>query len=144
MPGKEPLPSRTGRKRHATPRKAAPGKSKSRGSGPSAGRRANKGKQKARLRRPAISGEELLDMVFKDDYQAREVFRFLGARTLKDLEAHSAREILDRLTLPVRRTVELIRTRLASFNRFLLGDEEFAADFQARRNQSLRRSRAER
>jgi len=91
--------------------------------------------KKVRLRRPTISGDELLDMVFKDDYPSREVFRFLGARTLKDLEAHSPQEILHRLTLPVQKTVELIRARLASFNRFLAGDEQFAADFQLRRNQ---------
>ena len=46
------------------------------------------------LGRPKVTGEEDLDLFFKEDYHARQIFKFLSVRTLKDLERYSAGEIL--------------------------------------------------
>lgn len=78
------------------------------------------------LGRPKITGEEKLFLLFKDDYQAREVFEFLRVQTVKELEAFSADQIFRRLTQPMRNTVDRIRRHLAERNRCLAGDEEFA------------------
>lgn len=78
------------------------------------------------LGRPKITGEEKLFLLFKDDYQAREVFDFLRVQTVKELEGFTAQEIFRRLTQPMRNTVDRIRRHLAERNRCLAGDEEFA------------------
>src|SRR5580765_7153530 len=77
------------------------------------------------LGRPKVTGEEDLDMFFKDDYHARQIFKFLSVRTLKDLERYSAGEILRRLSNPIKETVERIRRSLAHHNRCLNGDETY-------------------
>ncbi len=71
-------------------------------------------------------------MLFHEDYEARQVFQFLRAETVADLEQHSPQEIIHRLSRPIRETVDRIRTRLAERNRCLSGDEEFAADHKRR------------
>jgi hypothetical protein len=78
------------------------------------------------LGRPKITGEEDLDLFFKEDFHARQVFKFLNVRTLKELERYSAGEILRRLSNPIKETVERIRRSLAVQNRCLAGDENFA------------------
>jgi hypothetical protein len=80
------------------------------------------------LGRPKVTGEEDLDMFFKEDFHARQIFKFLNVQTLKDLERYSAAEILRRLSNPIKETVERIRRSLAQFNRCLNGDEEFALE----------------
>lgn len=80
------------------------------------------------LGRPKVTGEEDLDMFFKEDFHARQIFKFLNVQTLKDLERYSAGEILRRLSNPIKETVERIRRSLAQFNRCLNGDEEFALE----------------
>ena len=82
------------------------------------------------LGRPKITGEEKLFLLFKDDYQAREVFEFLRVHTVKELEQHSAQDIFRRLTQPMRNTVDRIRCHLAERNRCLTGDEEFAWEWK--------------
>ena len=82
------------------------------------------------LGRPKITGEEKLFLLFKDDYQAREVFDFLRVQTVKELEEFSAQEIFRRLTQPMRNTVDRIRRHLAERNRCLAGDEEFAWEWK--------------
>ena len=78
------------------------------------------------LGRPKVTGEEDLDLFFKEDYHARQIFKFLNVQTLKDLERYSAGEILRRLSNPIKETVERIRRSLAHYNRCLNGDEEYA------------------
>jgi hypothetical protein len=78
------------------------------------------------LGRPKVTGEELLYMLFKEDYHARQIFEFLRVEKLKELEMYSAGEILRRLSHPIKETVERIRRSLAEHNRYLAGDEEFA------------------
>jgi hypothetical protein len=68
--------------------------------------------------------------MFQKDYEAREVFSFLGVRTLKELETLSPDEILERLTAPMVRTVVRIRKALAINNRCLAGDQKFAVAFK--------------
>jgi hypothetical protein len=83
------------------------------------------------LGRPRISGDEKLYLLFKEDYHAREVFAYLRVETVKELEQHSAKEILKQLTAPVVGTVNRIREKLAGYNRCLLDDEEFARQANA-------------
>src|SRR5690349_5279392 len=78
------------------------------------------------LGRPRVTGEELLYMLFKEDYHARQVFEFLQVKTVKELEQFSAGEIIKRLSQPVRTTVERIRQTLAGYNRCLADDLEYA------------------
>lgn len=78
------------------------------------------------LGRPKVTGEELLYMLFKEDYHARQIFEFLRVEKLKELEMYSSAEILRRLSHPIKETVERIRRSLAEHNRYLAGDEEFA------------------
>src|SRR5262245_38051346 len=85
-------------------------------------------KRKPSLGRPTITSEEKLFMLFHEDYEARQVFEFLRAETVGDLEQHSAQDIIHRLSRPIRETVERIRQKLADRNRCLAGDEQFAAN----------------
>jgi hypothetical protein len=71
-------------------------------------------------------------MLFKEDYHARQIFTFLRVETLKELEVHSAAEILRKLSQPIRDTVERIRKTLAGYNRHLAGDLEYALAEKAR------------
>ncbi len=84
----------------------------------------------AALGRARVPGTADLDRYFTKDYEAREVFHFLGVRTLKDLEQFSAEQIIERLTGPMMQTVNRIRKALALQNRCLAGDQQFAADFK--------------
>jgi hypothetical protein len=86
-----------------------------------------KAKKKISLGRPTVTAEEKLFMLFHDDYEARQVFEFLRAETVGDLEQHAPQDIIHRLSRPIRETVDRIRKRLADRNRCLAGDEEFAA-----------------
>src|SRR5438477_10007961 len=88
--------------------------------------------KKISLGRPTVTAEEKLFMLFHEDFEARQVFQFLRAETVADLEQHSPQEIIHRLSRPIRQTVDRIRTRLAERNRCLAGDEEFAADRKKR------------
>jgi hypothetical protein len=87
-----------------------------------------KRKKKISLGRPTVTAEEKLFMLFHEDYEARQVFQFLRAESVADLEQHSPQDIIHRLSRPIRETVDRIRTKLAERNRCLAGDEEFAAD----------------
>jgi hypothetical protein len=80
------------------------------------------------LGRPRVTGEEDLDMLFKEDYHARQIFKFLRVGTVKELEGYSAGEILRVLSRPIKETVERIRRSLAERNRCLAGDQEFALE----------------
>jgi len=81
------------------------------------------------LGRPKVVGEELLDLVFKEDFHARQIFVFLGVRTVRELEDFGPQQILDKAAQPLRETVDRIRRRLALLNRSLRDDQEFAATF---------------
>ena len=83
------------------------------------------------LGRPKVTGEEDLDMFFKEDFHARQVFKFLGVQTVKELERYSSSEILRRLSIPIKETVERVRRLLAQYNRCLHGDETFAMQHKA-------------
>jgi len=87
-----------------------------------------KAPKKISLGRPTVTAEEKLFMLFHEDYEARQVFEFLRAETVADLEQFSPQEIIHRLSRPIRETVDRIRTRLADRNRCLAGDAEFAAE----------------
>jgi hypothetical protein len=89
---------------------------------------AKKKHKKISLGRPTVTAEEKLFMLFHEDYEARQVFEFLRAETVADLEQHTPQDIIHRLSRPIRETVDRIRQRLAERNRCLAGDEEFAAE----------------
>ncbi|HLJ10785.1 MAG TPA: hypothetical protein VKU82_06330 [Planctomycetaceae bacterium] len=95
---------------------------------PSTSRAADSGPS---LGRPKVTGDEDLDMLFKEDFHARQIFKFLDVATVKQLEQLSAGEILRRLSRPIKETVERIRRSLAERNRCLDGDEEFALEHKS-------------
>ena len=82
------------------------------------------------LGRPILPSDARLDIVFQKDYQAREVFQFLGVQTIRELEQFAPSEIVTRLTSPMVQTVERIRKSLALNNRCLARDRDFAVAFQ--------------
>ncbi|MEX0702137.1 MAG: hypothetical protein WD069_08580 [Planctomycetales bacterium] len=82
------------------------------------------------LGRPRVPGDARLDLVFQKDYQAREVFEFLGVSTVRELERFGPDEIIRRLTSPMVQTVGRIRKALAVANRSLADDTEFALEFR--------------
>jgi hypothetical protein len=85
-------------------------------------------KRKPSLGRPTVTAEEKLFMLFHEDYEARQIFEFLRAETVADLEQHTPQDIIHRLSRPIRETVDRIRRKLAERNRCLAGDEEFAVN----------------
>jgi hypothetical protein len=87
-----------------------------------------KSKRKVSLGRPTVTAEEKLFMLFHEDYEARQVFEFLRAETVAELEKFTPQEIIHKLSRPIRETVDRIRNRLAERNRCLAGDEEYAAE----------------
>ena len=89
---------------------------------------ARKKPKKITLGRPTVTAEEKLFMLFHEDYEARQVFEFLRAETVADLEQHTPQDIIHRLSRPIRETVDRIRQKLAERNRCLAGDEQFAAE----------------
>ena len=90
--------------------------------------RKSKKPRKVSLGRPTITAEEKLFMLFHDDYHARQIFEFLRAETVADLEQFSPQEIIHRLSRPIRETVDRIRNKLAERNRCLAGDEAYASE----------------
>lgn len=82
------------------------------------------------LGRPRVTADAKLDHVFQKDYQAREIFEFLGVTTIRELEVYGPAEIVDRLTAPMVQTVQRIRKTLALVNRCLANDRQFALDFK--------------
>ena len=86
-----------------------------------------KAAKKISLGRPTVTAEEKLFMLFHDDYHARQIFEFLRAETVGDLEQFSPQDIIHKLSRPIRETVDRIRVKLAERNRCLAGDAEFAA-----------------
>ncbi len=86
-------------------------------------------KRPAELGRARVPGTADLDQMFRNDYEARQVFEFLQVKTVKELEAHPPDQIIHDLTAPMVQTVERIRKALAVNNRFLAGDQKFAVDF---------------
>jgi hypothetical protein len=81
------------------------------------------------LGRPLVRIEEKLYLLFKEDYEARQIFEFLRVETVGDLEKFSAQQIIQILSTPVRRTVERIRERLAENKRSLRDDASFAREY---------------
>ena len=78
------------------------------------------------LGRPLVTGEELLFMLFKEDYHARQIFDFLRVERVKELEAFSPDEIVKILSQPITETVNRIRRKLAEKHRSLKNDATFA------------------
>lgn len=89
-----------------------------------------RGKAARSLGRPRFPADTKLDDVFQKDHRAREIFSFLGIRTVRELEEFTPDEIVDRVTRPMIEAVERIRKALALSNRSLAGDRQFAAEFQ--------------
>src|SRR3954463_16584212 len=89
--------------------------------------------KKVSLGRPTVTAEEKLFMLFHEDYEARQVFQFLRAESVGDLERFTPLEIVHRLSRPIRETVDRIRRKLAERNRCLAGDEGFAAEHKEKK-----------
>ena len=75
---------------------------------------------------PKVVGEELLELVFRDDIYARQLFSFLGVRTVNELEKLTPNEIFDQASRPIRETLDRVRRQLALLNRTLRNDQTFA------------------
>ncbi len=84
------------------------------------------------LGRPLVTAEEKLYLLFREDYEARQVFEFLRVESVGDLVKLSAEEVVRVLTAPLRRTINRIRQRLAEKNRSLQGDEAYTREHQAK------------
>ncbi len=95
--------------------------------------------RKKGLGRPRIAGSAELDMEFKGDFGARQIFQFLDVQTFKELEEFSPQEITDRVITPLVQAVERIRKQLAMANRHLSGDQKFARTFQAELSKVMKR-----
>ena len=94
-----------------------------------AGKAKKPGKAKApSLGRPTVSLEEKLFLLFREDFHARQIFEFLRAETVRDLEQFSPEEIVKRLSQPIRQSVQRIRLKLAQHNRCLRDDLDFALE----------------
>ena len=91
------------------------------------------------LGRRRIAGSAELDMEFKGDFGARQIFQFLDVQTFKELEEFSPQEITDRVITPLVQAVERIRKQLAMANRHLSGDQKFARTFQAELSKVMKR-----
>jgi len=85
-------------------------------------------KKSATLGRPTVSQDEKLFLLFREDFHARQIFEFLQAETVRDLEQFSPEEIVRRLSQPIRQSVQRIRLRLAAHNRCLKDDEAYAIE----------------
>lgn len=133
-------------RRKAVVKRAAPSRKKTVRK-PAGGKRTSKlvkkpGRGKAGamdLGRARVSGTAELDQYFLKDYEARQVFTFLGVKTLKELEGFAPQEIIDRLTAPMLQTVNRIRKALALQNRCLSGDQKFAVEFKQQMQAALGR-----
>ena len=105
--------------------------SHAKGRKPAGKKSASKKKRKEpSLGRPLVTNEELLYMLFKEDYHARQIFEFLRVQTVKDLEEFSPEQIVRLLSKPIRTTVDRIRQKLAEKNRHLLEDIAFAVEWK--------------
>jgi hypothetical protein len=91
-------------------------------------RRSPAKKKTPTLGRPTVTAEEKLFLLFKEDYHARQIFEFLRAETVRDLQSWSPEEIVRLLSKPIRQSVERIRLKLAQHNRCLRDDQEFAIE----------------
>ena len=91
------------------------------------------------LGRARVAATAELDQFFLKDYEARQVFTFLGVKSLKELEEHSPEEIIEKLTGPMVQTVTRIRKALALQNRCLKGDQKFAAQVKTQMQAVLKR-----
>ena len=110
-------------KKKSPPKKTASAKSRTRKT--TVGK-AGKAPKKISLGRPTVTAEEKLFMLFHEDYEARQVFEFLRAETVADLEKFTPHDIIHRLSRPIREMVDRIRVKLADRNRCLAGDQQFA------------------
>lgn len=119
---KKPAKKKTTRRKAAPKKKAAARPTK---------KKVARKKTPIGLGRARIAGTAELDRYFAKDYEAREVFHFLGVKTLKELEQFRPEEIVEVLTRPVVHTVDRIRKALALQNRCLAGDQKFALEFKS-------------
>jgi hypothetical protein len=87
----------------------------------------------ASIGRVLVSQEEKLYMLFHEDFHARQIFEFLRAETVKDLEQFTPQQIVKLLSQPIQQTVQRIRRRLAEKNRHLAGDEAFVVEYKQSR-----------
>ena len=127
-------PSKTAAKGSARKTAKKPPKTAARKKKPASSRGGAAKSKKLTKRRPALGrvkvpSDARLDLVFQKDYQAREIFDYLKLQTIRELEALSHDEILDRLAGPMFQTVQRIRKALALANRHLAKDEKFAKAF---------------
>jgi hypothetical protein len=81
--------------------------------------------------RPTLRGDADLDLAFKEDFQARQVFKFLRVSTINELEQLSAKQIRKVLIEPLAHTIERIRRTLADNNRCLAEDEDYLLEVKA-------------
>lgn len=119
--GRRPARQNPRKGARVAPRKNSRGKKRTPAAGPAVD-------EAPTLGRPKVTGEEDLDMLFKEDFHARQIFKFLSVATVKELERFSPGEILRRVSTPIKETVERVRRSLADRNRCLAGDEAFALE----------------
>lgn len=122
---KKSAAKKTARKKKAPARASRTVKKKKTAAKKKTGKRSS-----SKLGRPRVPADAQLDLVFRNDYKAREVFDFLGVATIRELEKLGPDQIIRMLTGPMVQTVGRIRKSMAIFNRSLAGDLEFAIEFK--------------
>jgi len=120
IPAKQAIAKKAATKKNATKKNAV----KKKGSARKKADRKSVAKAQP-LPRPTVTAEEKLFLLFKDDYHARQIFDFLRAETVGELEQFTPRQIVTRLSKPIEDAVERIRHKLAEKNRYLSGDESY-------------------
>jgi hypothetical protein len=88
--------------------------------------------EEAAIGRALVTQDEKLYMLFHEDFHARQIFEFLRAETVKDLEQFSPQQIVKLLSQPIQATVQRIRRKLAEKNRHLADDEAFVVEYKKR------------
>ena len=88
--------------------------------------------EEAAIGRALVTQDEKLYMLFHEDFHARQIFEFLRAETVKDLEQFSPQQIVKLLSQPIQATVQRIRRKLAEKNRHLADDEAFVVEHRKR------------
>lgn len=86
----------------------------------------------AAIGRALVTQDEKLYMLFHEDFHARQIFEFLRAETVKDLEQFSPQQIVKLLSQPIQATVQRIRRKLAEKNRHLADDAAFVVEHKKR------------
>lgn len=148
MAKKKPAPKKAAPKKPAAkpktaagakkkPTQAATSKAKSKTTKPASEKTSRSAKAASFAPKRVIksSDDNQLHLLFKSDFECRQLFEYLRIRTVEELIEMGPREIIDRLSVPYMVAVERMRSRLADIQTCLAGDESFLQHHLEKRQQ---------